>query len=138
MDAGTRRLVRQRAGDCCEYCRLTQESAPVAAFQVEHIRAKQHHGDDSPENLALACPRCNLFKGPNLSAVDPDSGEVVRIFNPREQDWDDHFEIIGFHVAGRTSCGRATVSLLQMNEELRVDARKELAVSEEDFNLDDD
>lgn len=76
MDAGTRRMVRQRASDCCEYCRLPQEAAPVAAFQVEHIRAKQHHGDDSPANLALACPRCNLFKGPNLSAIDPDSGEV--------------------------------------------------------------
>ena len=138
MDAGTRRLVRQRASDCCEYCRLPQEAAPVASFQVEHIRAKQHHGDDRLENLALACPRCNLFKGPNLSAIDPDSDEVVLVFNPREQNWDDHFEIIGFHILGQTPCGRATVSLLQMNEELRVDARRELAFSEKDFEFDEE
>jgi hypothetical protein len=137
MDAAIRRLVRQRASNCCEYCQLPQEAAPVASFQVEHIRAKQHHGDDRPENLALACPRCNLFKGPNLSAIDPESGEVVLIFNPREQNWDDHFVIGDFHVLGRTACGRATASLLQMNEERRVDARRELALSDETNGFDE-
>ena len=134
MDAGTRRLVWQRARDCCEYCRLPQEAAPVASFQVEHIRARQHHGDDSPENLALACPRCNLFKGPNLSAIDPDSGEVVLIFNPREQIWADHFLMNECCVLGRTPCRRATVSLLQMNEKRRVDARHELSLLDEEFD----
>lgn len=59
------------------------------------------------------------------------------IFNPREQNWDHHFEIVAFHVLGRTPCGRATVSLLQMNEEPRVEARKELALSDEDFDFDE-
>ena len=134
MDAGTRRLVWQRASGCCEYCRLSQEAAPVASFQVEHIRAKQHHGDDSPENLALACPRCNLFKGPNLTAIDPVSGEVVLIFNPRMQNWDDHFLMNESYVVGRTPCGRATVELLHMNEERRVDARKEISPFDHDFH----
>jgi 5-methylcytosine-specific restriction endonuclease McrA len=29
------------------------------------------------DNLALACHRCNLRKGPNLTGIDPMSGEMV-------------------------------------------------------------
>jgi hypothetical protein len=56
MDAATRRLVRQRAQDRCEYCRMPQSAAPFLTFHVEHIQARQHIKDDSPDNLALACP----------------------------------------------------------------------------------
>src|SRR4051794_18592391 len=100
MDESLRRLVRSRAGDRCEYCRLPQELAPFARFQIEHVRAKQHGGSDHPDNLALACPRCNAYKGPNLSAVDPDSDAVVSLFNPRTQNWDDHFALVGIEIVG--------------------------------------
>ena len=69
MDAAIRHLVHQRAGECCEYCRLPQEAVD-ATFHVEHIIALQHGGNDDPSNLALACDRCNLYKGPNLTSVD--------------------------------------------------------------------
>ena len=65
IDSETRLLVRERAAERCEYCQLPEWASPIS-FHVEHIRAKQHGGDDQPENLALACDRCNLHKGPNL------------------------------------------------------------------------
>jgi 5-methylcytosine-specific restriction endonuclease McrA len=61
MDAGLRELVRQRAGDCCEYCRLPQKVSELR-FHVEHVIPRQHGGSDEFENLALACPECNLHK----------------------------------------------------------------------------
>src|SRR5208282_5174675 len=72
MDASTREFVRQRASHRCEYCRLPETAVPFFAFHVEHVRASQHRGGDEAENLALACPYCNRFKGPNLSAIDPE------------------------------------------------------------------
>jgi 5-methylcytosine-specific restriction endonuclease McrA len=89
VDAALREVVRVRAGDRCEYCRIRQQHVPYARLQVEHVRPKKHGGDDSLENLALACNRCNLSKGPNLSGIDPAAGDVVVLFNPRVQRWED-------------------------------------------------
>jgi hypothetical protein len=105
MDAATRQLVRKRASLRCEYCHLPQ-SAIDAAFHIEHIVARQHGGDDDSQNLALACDRCNLAKGPNLSGIDPQSGIMAALFHPRHQAWEDHFELIGSEIAGRTPTGR--------------------------------
>jgi hypothetical protein len=60
------------------------------------------------ENLALACAICNGNKGPNLASIDPLSGEIVPLFNPRTQNWNDHFEIHGAEIIGRIAIGRAT------------------------------
>jgi hypothetical protein len=73
MDAVLRELVRRRADHACEYCGLRQEHSELK-HHVEHIIAKQHGGADHPENLALACHRCNLRKGPNLTGIDPETG----------------------------------------------------------------
>lgn len=71
MDASVRQFVRERAANRCEYCRLSQFEGGTIQFHIEHIRPRQHGGDDSVENLALACSTCNWHKGPNLSAIDP-------------------------------------------------------------------
>ena len=117
MDAATRVRVRQRARDRCEYCTLHQEDSPLASLQIEHIRPRKHGGTDDLGNLALACIDCNLHKGPNLSGIDPETGKVVELFNPRVQDWVDHFEWNGIHIYGRTDTGRATVTVLAMNSD---------------------
>lgn len=121
-----RQLVRERAGNCCEYCGLPQATARFLAFHVEHIRARQHGGSDDLDNLALACPDCNAHKGPNLTGIDPVSGECVQLFNPRSDLWTEHLAIDGPFVVGKTSIGRATVALLDMNELERVEMRAEL------------
>jgi len=126
MNARTRKHVRQRADHRCEYCRLWQQFAPVVRFQIEHIRARQHGGDDALENLALACPRCNGFKGTNLAAIDPETDELVTLFNPRTDVWMEHFVLVGIELHGLTAVGRATVELLRMNATDRLKARAAL------------
>ena len=81
MDAATRRLVRSRALHRCEYCTLPQSALPLATFHVEHIKARQHGGSDDPDNLALACGHCNRHTGPNLTAIDPQTNDIVHLFD---------------------------------------------------------
>ena len=126
MDETVRKLVRQRAGYRCEYCHLPQAAAPFFTFHVEHIRARQHHGSDDASNLALACPDCNAFKGPNLTTYTPDTNEHVPVFNPRDHSWDEHFAMRGAEIIGLTPIGRATVALLNMNKDERMEMRTEL------------
>src|ERR1700761_7461716 len=115
MDSALRQFVRNRAGSRCEYCLLAQSVLPVGQFHVEHIVARRHGGGDEPENLALSCNRCNWNKGTNLSAIDADSGLVVRLFNPRTDAWDEHFRLDTARIVGRTPIRRATAQLLDMN-----------------------
>lgn len=126
MTNATREAVRKRARDRCEYCHLRQSDAPFLKHQIEHIVPVQHKGGDQLGNLALACYRCNKLKGPNLSAIDPRTGKVVRLFNPRKQRWNEHFSIRGILVLARTAVGRATVELLQMNAVRRQSLRREI------------
>jgi len=114
MDAVTTQLVRQRAGQRCEYCRLSEEYSALC-FHIEHIVAKQHGGTDALDNLALACPECNYQKGPNLTGVDPDTGKVTPLFDPRRDHWEEHFARVGARIVGKTPKGRTTVWLLEMN-----------------------
>lgn len=125
MDAATRELVRRRAGDACEYCRIPQAATSSIAFHVEHTIARQHGGRDDPDLLALACDRCNAYKGPNLTSIDPDSGDMVPLFSPRADVWRDHFVLQGGQIVGITPTGRATVRLLNMNARRRVQLREE-------------
>jgi len=125
VDAGTRLFVRDRAGDRCEYCQLRQEHSAVP-HQIEHIVARQHGGSDDVGNLALACHRCNLHKGPNLSGIDPATGDVAALFHPRRDQWADHFAHRGAYIQGLTASGRATVAVLALNDARRLEFREEL------------
>ena len=127
MDDATRLLVRERAGFACEYCRIPQAATPFIAFHIEHIIARQHldEDQDNPAGLALACDRCNAFKGPNLASIDPYTGEKVVLFHPRFDNWSDHFVSDAGIVRGLTPIGRATARLLNMNDQRRVELRSQ-------------
>ena len=101
----------------------TQTAALFLTFHVEHIQARQHIRDDSLANLCLACPHCNLHKGPNLTTLDPSTRKIVRLFNPREDAWDDHFRLKDARIAGLTEIGVATVRLLKMNDGDQIEIR---------------
>src|SRR5258708_650894 len=118
MDASGREFVHERAGYRCEYCHLPQAFSELR-FHVEHVIPRQHGGSDDLENQALAWPDCNLIKGPNLTAIDPNTRRVVRLFHPRHDLWAEHFSYNRARLVGKTEIGRATVSLLRMNEEDR-------------------
>lgn len=128
MDLSTLEIVRRRAGHRCEYCLVPQSAFPSAAFHIEHIIAKQHGGSFELPNLALACGRCNLYKGPNLTGIDPLSGNITLLFHPRRDDWKVHFKLKNGSISGLTEMGRTTVRLLRMNAPDRVAIRLELNV----------
>jgi hypothetical protein len=95
-------------------------------YHLEHIDPRAGGGSDDLNNLALSCPTCNLAKNLRAAAVDPLTGRTVRLFNPRTDDWDEHFEWSSDcrTLSGRTAVGRATVQALDMNNpELRLQAR---------------
>ncbi len=125
MDEATRELVRQRAGNRCEYGFHRQEHAE-STQHIEHIVAKQHLGSDDPSNFALACIHGNSHKGPNLTAIDPDSGVIVPLVNPRQDRWADHSTLRGAFIIGLTPTGRTTVYVLAMNARHRLNVRAEL------------
>jgi hypothetical protein len=122
MDERIRRQVRDRANGRCEYCRVPQ-SADLLPFQVDHIIAEVHHGPTVLENLAWSCFDCNVFKGPNLAGVDPASGEVTRLFHPRNDRWAEQFDWNGAVLVGKTPFGRATIDVLRLNLPSRVQHR---------------
>ena len=128
MDAKTRELVRRRAGQRCEYCQFPERAVPYFVFHVDHIIAKQHVDEvsDDPQSLAWACSECNFHKGPNLVSIDPQSKELADLFNPRRDDWSDHFTIDQGTIVGLTPTGRATARLLNMNASRLVRLRREL------------
>ena len=95
-------------------------------FRVEHIIARKHGGPDETDNLAWACIFCNLYKGPNLTSFDPDSGELTRLFHPRRDQWEEHFRIVGAQIIGLTPVGRTTCWLLEINSEILTSLRASL------------
>ncbi len=125
MDADLERLVRQRAGHACEYCRLPQ-SAYRFRFPIAHVIARQHAGKTVAGNLCLACPRCNLNKGPNIAGIDPVSGNIVRLFHPRRHKWSAHFAWEGPILRGKTAIGRTTIHVLAVNDPSAVAVRESL------------
>lgn len=76
MDTAVRTLVWQRAQSCCEYCRLSQSDTPFRTFHIDHIRPRKHDGTDDASNLALACDRCSLHKGYNLTDIDEETEQM--------------------------------------------------------------
>jgi len=120
-----KQAVRARAANRCEYCRMRQEWESFYSYHVEHVIAQQHRGSNDAENLALACRHCNLLKGPNLTSLDPDGDNVVRLFHPRIQLWPEHFSMEHGYIVGLTDVGRTTAFLLEMNEPHRFELRLE-------------
>lgn len=119
-----RSQVIERAENRCEYCHLHQ-AGQEATFHVDHVTPIKSGGDTSLENLALACVSCSLHKSAKELVLDPETNELVPIFNPRQQDWADHFQWVGFRMAGLTSTGRATIEALKQNRPIILAIREE-------------
>lgn len=117
--------VAMRAFWRCEYCHAPEEIFNIA-FEVEHIHPRALQGSDLLSNLALACSACNLFKAAAIAGLDPQTQQLEALFNPRLQDWAEHFEAeaTSGEILGRTPTGRATVERLRMNRALTLRARR--------------
>ncbi len=118
-------LVALRAGHRCEYCHAP-ESIFNFPFEVEHIVPPSEGGLDDDANLALSCRSCNLYKGNALTGVDEQSDEVVTLFQPRQHEWETHFQLAtdSGKLIGLTAIARATINRLRLNSDLQLRARK--------------
>ena len=116
-------FVRQRAGHRCEYCGMSQ-SLQGATFHIEHVVPLTCGGSSSKENLALACPSCNLHKSDRSHVIDPATNERVELFHPRKHAWGENFVWKGMNVEGRTAIGRASASALDLNHPRRLRVRE--------------
>jgi hypothetical protein len=124
IPAHLRRAVIARAANRCEYCGLAQ-GGQEASFHIDHVVPVVAGGPTEIENLALACVSCSLRKGHRQTAVDPETGLEVRLFDPRREEWTAHFRWDGVRVQALTPTGRATVDLLRLNRPLICEIRAE-------------
>jgi hypothetical protein len=127
VPAKLRQFVETRAGGCCEYCRSQERFSPQS-FSVEHIAPRQSGGITVEENLALSCQGCNNHKATKTTAVDPATGDIAPLFNPRLQKWLEHFawNVDSTIVFGLTPVGRATVEAFQLNRNGLINLRRVL------------
>ena|SRR5437660_9374320 len=126
----TVRQVEDRASRRCEYCRMHQ-SLQGATFHVEHVVPRSLGGASDLDNLAWACPSCNLRKSDRIDGRDPETETIVTLFHPRRDQWSEHFVWQGYLIVGLTPVGRATVTTLDMNHPRRLLVRQ----AEELFGL---
>jgi hypothetical protein len=117
--------VSERAGYRCEYC-YAPEQVFNFTFEVEHIHPRASGGDDSPENLALACESCNLHKAMVTAGWDETEAREVALFDSRRDQWEEHFLVSEetAEIIGRTGKGRVTVQRLKMNSAFQIRARR--------------
>jgi hypothetical protein len=108
----------------CEYC-LLPDKVSFYNFHIDHIRSLKHGGTSNIENLAYCCPDCNHFKGTDIASFDKND-ELIRFFNPRSDDWNEHFEILNGMVLGKTDIGIVTEQIFKFNDIDRLIFRIEL------------
>jgi hypothetical protein len=118
-------LVWRRANSRCEYCQMAQ-ACSLLSFEIDHIIARKHGGQAVPENLCLACFYCNSFKGPNIASLNPQTGKLVQLFNPRRHSWKRCFRWAGPLLVGRTPIGRVTILVLCLNNPRALTLRQSL------------
>lgn len=116
--------IRRAAKNRCGYCRNPQELMPYK-LEIEHLVPKASGGETVEENLWLARRECNAHKAKKIEAIDNLTEKTVKLFNPRQQIWSEHFEFSrdDTEIIGKTACGRATVESLQMNNFYQTTAR---------------
>ena len=125
ISVALRRQVYERAEGCCEYCRIP-EAATFAVHEIDHIIAEKHGGSTTEDNLALACTICNKYKGSDLASLDPETGEIIGLYHPRQDKWAEHFQIQGAELIHVTVKGLVTIKLLQLNRREKVAERQVL------------
>ncbi len=125
VSAGLRQIVFSRAGNCCEYCRLAQDDS-FFSHEVDHIIAEKHRGTTTEDNLCVSCFDCNRYKGSDIASLDPETGQLTALFDPRRDRWDEHFRLDRARIVPLTAIGRVTVFVLKLNSDEQVIKRSSL------------
>ncbi|MGB7159410.1 MAG: HNH endonuclease signature motif containing protein [Tepidisphaeraceae bacterium] len=127
VPAALRKLVAERADGLCEYC-LIHEDDTFFDCQIEHVISEKHGGATTADNLAFACVFCNRYKGSDIASLFGATGQLTKLFHPRNDRWADHFALAadGVTVESRSDVGRVTIELLRLNHVDRLNEREAL------------
>jgi hypothetical protein len=101
-------------------------------YEVDHIIAEKHGGVTNSANLCWSCYLCNGYKGSDIGSIDWEgSGKITSLFNPRQQNWNDHFRFDQptAYMFPLTPEGRVTVFLLKLNGDEQIASHKLLTQS---------
>ncbi len=115
--------MAERASFRCEYCLLSEDDS-FTAHQLDHIISRKHGGASDVSNSALACIRCNAWKGSDIELLDDLTGVLMPLFHPRRDVWREHFRLEGALIEPLTAVGRVTAKLLRLNIAQRVTERR--------------
>jgi hypothetical protein len=124
-----KKRIANRAHFRCEYC-LLNESVSFYTFHIDHIKSTKHGGLSVLLNLAYCCPDCNYFKGSDLGTFVLNDEHLTRFFNPRKDNWHDHFILQNGAIYGKTEIGVATARIFQFNNVDRLIFRQQLIALE--------
>jgi len=122
IEESARLLVTERARRRCECCLVHEDDAGFP-HQIDHVISRKHGGSSGIGNLAYACIVCNRYKGTDIASIDR-SGRPIRLFDPRRDSWDEHFELDGPVIQPLTAIGEVTARLLRLNAAERVIERR--------------
>lgn len=125
LDDKKKENIAKRASYKCEYC-LIHKDDTFFPCQIDHIISIKHGGGNDEENLAYSCIYCNRNKGSDLGSVLLPDTTLVRFYNPRIDQWHDHFSIEEGMIIGKTAIGKVTIKVLGLNTPERVLERQEL------------
>lgn len=129
VPADLRRIVESQADRRCEYCLIHEEDDTYLGCQVDHVIAEKHGGSTSEDNLCYACTYCNRLKGSDIGSVASGTGKFTRFFNPRTDDWTDHFTVSGARIDTLTAIGEVAARILGFNDADRLFERQAIHVA---------
>ncbi len=119
-----KKQVIERANNRCEYC-LQADVFAYISHQIDHIISIKHGGQNNFDNLAYACFQCNINKGSDIGTMLLPDRTFIRLYNPRSDIWQDHFEIANGVIYAKTTIGQATIKVLDFNDVDRILERQE-------------
>ncbi len=124
VPASLRKATAQRAVNRCEFWRLPAGDS-YYGIHVDHVISLKHGGETILNNLAYCCPDCNRNKGSDLGTFLNSESELIRFFNPRQDEWNHHFDMdesgMIYH---KTIVGAATINIFLFNHPDRIIERK--------------
>lgn len=124
MNKSLRKRIKERAAYLCEYC-LSPERFCAAYYDGDHVIPYSMGGKEEFDNSANACGGCNNNKSNAMHAIDPLSGQIVPLYNPRTDIWSEHFcwNDTYILIRGISPIGRAPITKLKLNREEVVNLR---------------
>lgn len=126
--------------DCqsrCVYCDITIDEHGGEGMQLDHFKPKKHFSSlsNTPENLVLACPKCNRLKSDHWP-IDINCGlfGFLDPFTPNRCEW---YEIDSYGRIHHTNLATAIkIAILNLNRPARIQIRRKRIIEKRINNLD--